>query len=216
MATDPLEELRRIGQGNRGVEEAVSYSWGHRIRLEIVAVLHEGSQTADGLAKSVGKPLSTVGHHIEELLKDGIIGVAKTEMVGNLVLTYYRVLKLSEFSQEEVATMTPGERRALFALVVQSATSEAMCSLWAGKMTSDPLIHLAWDRLDLDVQGRKDLAAEQIRFWERTKEIACEAANRRAETGEPGRSYIVTSFGYERSRTVESTPPGDSLASGED
>lgn len=216
MATDPLEELRRIGQGKRGIEDAVSYAWGHRIRVEIVVVLHDGPQSADGLAKSVRRPLSTVGHHIEELLKDGIIGIAKTERVGNLVQTYYRVIKLAEFSQEEVAAMTPGERRALFALVVQSATSEAMCSLRSGKMINDPLIHLAWDRLDLGKQGREDLAAEQIRSWERMKEIQCEDANRRAETGEPGVTYIVASFGYERSRTFAPESKGDSLASGED
>jgi DNA-binding transcriptional ArsR family regulator len=216
MARDELLELRRIGQGTRGVEDAVSYAMGHRTRLEIVVALHDGPQSADGLAKIVGRPLSSVTHHIEELLKDGMIGIAKTERVGNLVQTYYRVIKLAEFSKEEVATMASDERHALFALVVQSATTEALCSLWAGKMTDDPFIHLAWDRIDLDVQGREDLAAEQVRFWRRTKEIACEAANRRAETGEPGRSYIVTSFGYERSHTVAPDPQDDSLASGND
>jgi DNA-binding transcriptional ArsR family regulator len=216
MATDPLEDLRRIGQGKRGVEDAVSYAWGHRIRLEIVVALHDGPQTADGLARIVQRPLSTVSHHIEELLKDGLIGIAKTERVGNLVQTYYRVIELAQFSQEKVAAMTPGERHALLALVVQSATTEAMCSLRAGKMTHDPRIHLAWDRYTLDKQGREDLADEQTRSWERMKEIACESANRRAKTGEPGRSYIVTSFGYERSRNVAPVPPADSLASGDD
>jgi DNA-binding transcriptional ArsR family regulator len=217
MANEDLaRELRRIGQGKRGVEDAVSYAWGHRIRLEIVVALHDGPQSTDGLAGIVRKPISTVTHHVEELLQDGIIGIAKTERVGNLVQTYYRVIRKAEFSHEEVAAMTPEERHALFALVVHSATSEAMCSLRAGKMTNDPMIHLAWDRIDLDAKGREDLAAEQIRSWERTKEIACEAANRRAEAGEPGRSYIVTSFGYERSGIVAAGLQDDSLASGDD
>jgi hypothetical protein len=213
---DLRQELRRMGQGKRGVEDAVSFAWGHRVRLEIVAVLYEGQQSIDGLAGILRKPNSTITYHVEELLQDGIIGIAKTEKVGNLVQTYYRVLQLTEFSHEEVAAMTPAERHALFALVIQSATTEAMCSLWAGKMTNDPLIHLAWDRLYLDAKGREDLAAEQIRSWERTKEIACEAANRRAETGEPGRSYIVTSFGFERSRNTAPKAQDESLTSGED
>lgn len=213
---DLMQDLRRIGQGKRGVEDAVSFAWGHRVRLEIAAVLHDGPQSIDGLAGIIGKPNSTITYHVEELLEDGIIGIAKTERVGNIVQTYYRVIKLTEFSHEEVAAMTPEERHALFALVIQSATTEAMCSLRGGKMTNDPMIHLAWDRFDLDAKGREDLAAEQLRSWERAKEIACESANRRAETGEPGRSYIVTSFGFERSRNVAPEAQDDSLTSGED
>lgn len=213
---DLLEELRRIGQGKRGVEDAVSYAWGHRIRLEIVVALHDGSQSADGLARIVGEPLSTVGHHIEELLQDGIIGVAKTKRVGNLVQTYYHVIKLAEFSHEEVAAMTPEERHALFALVLQSATTEAMCSLRAGKMADDSHIVLAWNRMNLSKQGREAVADEQIRSWERLKEIECEDANRRAETGDQGVTYIVSTFGFERSRTVAPEPKDDSSASGDD
>lgn len=211
-----FEELRRVGRGARGVEDAVSYAVGHRTRLEIVAALHEGPASADGLARIVGKPLSTVTHHIEELLKDGLIGIAKTEKVGNLIQTYYRVIKLSEFSKEEVAAMTPAERHALFALVVQSTTTEAMCSLWAGKMIDDPRIFLAWNRINLSKQGREDLADEQVRSWERMREIECEDANRRAETGDQGVTYIISSFGFERSRTTASAPKDDSLASGDD
>jgi DNA-binding transcriptional ArsR family regulator len=212
---DLLEELRRIGQGKRGVEDAVSYAVGHRIRLEIVVALHDGLQSADGLAKIVQRPLSTVTHHIEELLKDGMIGIAKTERVGNLVQTYYRVIKLAEFSRKEVAAMTPEERHALFALVIQSATTEAMGSLWAGKMTDDPTIHLAWDRINLSKKGRGEMAEEQLRSWERIKEIACKDANRRAKTDEPGVTYVVSSFGFERSRTAPE-PKDDSPASGDD
>jgi DNA-binding transcriptional ArsR family regulator len=211
-----LEELRRIGQGERGIEDAVSYAVGHRIRLEIVAALHEGSESAAGLAKIVRRPLSTVTHHIEQLLKDGLIGIAKTEKVGNLTQAYYRVIKLTEFSREEVAAMTAEERHALFALVVQSATTEALCALWAEKMIDDPNIVLAWNRINLSKQGRKAIADEQIRSWERLKEIECEDANRRAETGDQGVTYIVSTFGFERSRTVAPEPKGNSLASGDD
>ncbi len=44
---------------------------------------------------------------------------------------------------------------------------------------------LAWNRIVLDRQGREDLADEQARSRERIHEIEAEAANRRAESGEP-------------------------------
>ncbi|HSS49940.1 MAG TPA: winged helix-turn-helix domain-containing protein [Thermoanaerobaculia bacterium] len=207
MVAKAVEALRRMGAGVRGVEESVSYAIAHRLRIEILAALHEGPETAAGLAKIVRQRLSTVTHHIEELLADGSIEIARTEQVrANMTQNYYRVVELPEFSDEEIAAMTPEERQALAALIVQAATAEVLASLWAGKLQGDPRVFLAWNRVNLDGRGREDVADEQIRSWKRLKEIECEAANRLAESNdEDGVTYIVTSFGYERCRT--SAPP---------
>jgi DNA-binding transcriptional ArsR family regulator len=217
MVTKAVEALRRIGKGARGIEDSVSYAVGHRIRIEILAALHEGPASADGLAKIVRRPLSTVTHHIEELLKDGSIEIAKTVTIrGNITQNYYMVVELPEFSDEEIAAMSPDERQALAALIVQAATAEALASLWAGKMTHDPRVFLAWNRINLDRQGRGDFADEQIRSWGRIKEIECESANRLVESGEEGVTYVVTSFGYERNRRSAPAPltSGDELPPG--
>jgi hypothetical protein len=65
---------------------------------------------------------------------------------------------------------------------------------------------LAWNRVNLDDQGRADLADEQDRSWLRIKEIEAESANRRADSGDSGTTYVVTSFGYQRSRTQAPAP----------
>jgi DNA-binding transcriptional ArsR family regulator len=202
----------RLGKGPRGVEDSVSYAVGHRIRIEVLAALHEGPESADGLAKIVRRRLSTVTHHIEELLKDGSIEVARTEQVGNLVQHFYCVVKLPYYSDEEAAALSPEERKALAGTILQASMAEALASLWAGKLHTDPRVMLAWNRINLDRQGREDLADEQDRSWHRLHEIEVESANRRADSGESGVTYVVTSFGYERSRT--SAPPP--VASGED
>jgi len=207
MVAKAVEALRRMGKGTRGVEDSVSYAVGHRIRIEILAALHEGPESADGLAKIVRRPLSTVTHHIEELLKDGSIEIARTEQIRvNMTQHFYRVVDLPEFSDEEIAAMTREERQALAGLILQASMAESLASLWAGKMHSDPRVFLAWNRITLDKQGRDDFADEQIQSWGRVKEIECESTNRRAESGEPGVTYIVTSFGYERSR-ISAPPP---------
>jgi len=208
-----LEAMRRLGKAGRGVEESVSYSMGHRFRIEILAALHEGPESPDGLAKIVRRPLSTISHHIEELLKDGSIEIAWTKPVrGNISQHFYRVVELPEFSDEEIAEMTPEERKGLAALILQAAMAEALASLWAGKLHTDPRVTLIWDRISLDEQGREDYADELAESWGRVRGIAGDAANRMADSGEEGVTYIVTIFGYERSRT--SAPPP--LASGED
>jgi DNA-binding transcriptional ArsR family regulator len=210
MVAKALEALRRVGKGTRGIEDSVSYAVGHRIRIEILAALHEGPETPDGLAKTVGRPLSTVTHHIEELLKDGSIEIARSVKIrGNIVQHYYRVIELPEFSSEEIAEMSEDERQALYALIVQASTAEALASLWAGKMIRDPRIQLAWNRINLDRQARGELADEQDESWERVKQIECGAANRMAVTGEQGVTYVITSFGYERGRTCAPPPLED-------
>lgn len=213
VAAEAAEALRRIGQqGVRGVEDAVSFSVGHRIRIEILAALHEGPATSKELSKIIGQPLSTVSHHIAELIKDASIEIAKTEMVGNLIQHYYCMVKLPLYSDDDVAAMTPEERQGLAAIIIQAATAEAMASLWAGKFREDPRVMLAWNRITLDKQGREDLADEEARSWSRKEEIEAESANRRTKSEEPGVTYIVSAFSFERSRTTAPEP----LSSGED
>ena len=72
--------LRRLGTRRRGVEDSVSYAVGHRVRIEILAALHEGPASAAQLAKIVRQSLSTVGYHLEELLKDGSIAVIRAAL----------------------------------------------------------------------------------------------------------------------------------------
>jgi DNA-binding transcriptional ArsR family regulator len=211
LVAKTLAALRRLGTAGRSVAETVSFAIAHRIRIEILAALHEGPASSKELANTLRQPRSTVDYHIKELLKDGSIEIARTEKVGNLVQHFYCMVKLPFYSDEDVAAMTPDERQALAGLILQASMAEALSSLWAGKILSDPRVMLAWNRINLDEQGRDDLADEQTRSWARQHEIEAESANRLAETGEQGVTYVITSFGYERSRTSAPEPmPPDS------
>jgi predicted ArsR family transcriptional regulator len=201
-----MEALGRLGQGKRSVEDAMSFSLGHRLRIEIRAALHEGPATSAQLAEIVGQPRETITYQLQEMLKDGSIDVAKTEKVGNMDRHYYCVVELPHFSDEEIAAMSPGERQTLFALVVQAASTEALASLLAGRMAADPRVFIAWNRINLDSLGAENLADEAARSWCRRHEIEAESVNRRAETGEPGVTYVITSFAYQRSRTTAPEP----------
>jgi DNA-binding transcriptional ArsR family regulator len=209
MVGKAVEALRRLGRDGRGVEDSISYSLGHRIRIEIRAALHEGPATVSQLAEIVRQPASTVEHHIKEMRKDGSIDIAKTKKVGNMDVHYYCVVKLPFFSDEDVAAMTIADRQALYAMIVQAASAEALASLWAGKMARDPRAMLAWNRINLDRQGRDELAEEEIASWRRKHEIEVRSTNRRAESGNDGATYVIVSFGFERSRTAAPIPLDD-------
>lgn len=206
MVAKAVTALRRLGKDGRGIEDSVSYSLGHRIRIEIQAALHEGTATASQLAEIVHKPLSTVEHHIKEMLKDGCIDIARTEQVGNKLISHYCMVKLPFYTDEEVAAMTEEERQALAGLILQAGMAEALASLWAKKFVSDPRVMLAWNRLNLDKQGRDELADEEAESWRRRHEIEVRSANRRAKSGEEGVTYITIALGFERSRTTAPEP----------
>jgi hypothetical protein len=201
-----ITALWRLGQGTRGVEDSVSFSLANRLRLEIRAALHEGPATRAQLAKIVGEPPDALSFHLKEMLKDGSIGIHKTEKVGNMDRRYYCVVELPFFSDEEMETFRREERQTICAIAVQAAATEALASLWAGKMADDLRVFLGWNRIQLDRQGRDELAEEETQTWNRRYGIAAEAASRLAESGEQGVTYIITSFAYERSRKSAPRP----------
>jgi DNA-binding transcriptional ArsR family regulator len=196
----------RLVEGGRRIEEVTSRGIGHRIRIEILAALHEGPASATQLARILRQPDSKVWHHIQELLKDGSIEEAFTDERGNHNVTFYRQVELPFFSDERIAEMTPEDRQITAALILQASAAEALAALWAGKMHSDPRVWLAWQPIVLDHRGREDLADEQQRNWDRMQEIAAEAANRRAESGEDGKTFIIATFGFERHRSQPHAP----------
>ncbi len=196
------ETTIRLGQGKRCVQDAVSYAIGHRIRVEILAILNEGVHTHDELARMTGSSVSTIGHHIKELLDEGSIELARTEQVRNTTQHYYRAVCLPFFTDEEVAAMPPETKQAITGVILQAIMAESMASFWAGRMVADPRVWLSWRWFNVDAQGREDIADEQARSWARIREIEAEAADRRAKSGENATSVIVAEMGFIRHRTA--------------
>jgi DNA-binding transcriptional ArsR family regulator len=196
----------RLVEGGRRIEEVTSRGLGHRFRVEILAALHEGPASASQLARILRQSEGKVWYHIKELLKDGSIEEAEIKQEANHAITYYRQVELPFFSDEAIAAMTPEERQITAALILQASAAEALAALWAGKMHSDPRVWLAWQPVVLDAEGREELADEQQRNWDAMQEIACKAVNRRAESGDTGKTFIISSFGFERQRSEPQEP----------
>lgn len=196
----------RPGQRGKSIEEVVQYAVGHRIRVQILIALNEGTYTSGQIAEIIGEPLNNVSNHVRELLDAGSIELARTEQKGNLVLHHYRAVQIPHYSQEDAEAMTPEQCQVTAGLVVQSASAEVMAALWAGKL-ADPRTFLAWNWYNLDAQGREELEAEELRFLARVQEIEVEATNRRATSGEDATSMVVSVMGFERARKARRFPP---------
>ncbi len=200
-----METSTKVGQ-KRSVEEAVSYAIGHRIRIEILALLNEGTHSPSELAKLISQPITTVGHHIKELVNSGCIELARIEKVRNADQHFYRAVELPFVSDEEAELLPVEARQQYAAVILQALMAEGLAALWAGKMTTDP-VWMSWRWFNLDAQGQQDAQDAQHEFWQRIKEIDAEAANRVALSGEETTSTIVAALGFERFKPVGVTAP---------
>ncbi len=199
----------RPGQSGKSIEEVVAYAIGHRIRVQVLTLLNEGTYTPDQIARIIGEPLNKVSHHVRELHDAGSIEIARVQKVRNADQHHYRAVEMPMYSDEEAEAMTSQERKVTAGLTLQCMVAEAMAAFWAGKLHDDPRgVLLAWRWFNLDARGRADLAEEQGRWWNRVQEIEAESTNRRAISGEEAKSVIVAHMGFERERTAPRPPAG--------
>ena len=192
----------RRGQRRKTIEEVLGYAFGHRIRVEVLSILNEGTYTPDQLARIVGEPLNKVSHHIRELHDGGSIELAYVRKARNADQHYYRAVEMPFYSDDAVWRMTPHQRQVSAGLVLQNMIAEAMSAFWAGKIRDDRRTWLAWRWFNVDRQGRQDIADEQQRSWDRMREIEAESTNRRVESSEEAKSIIVGGMSFERERTA--------------
>lgn len=200
-------------QRNKSIEEVLSFAWNHRIRVQVLSLLNEGTYTPGEIAAIIGEPLSKVSHHIRELAEGGSIELAKVEKARNADQHYYRAVEMPFYSDEEVWAMTPEQRQMSAGFVIQNMIAEAMAAFWAGTIRDDPRTWLAWRWFNVDQEGREAIAEEQQHHWDRIREIEAEATNRRAKSGEAAESIIVANMGFRRERTAPAPPSNATLDS---
>lgn len=197
----------RLGQGKRGVEEAVGYALKHQHRVEILCLLNEGERNRYELAALIGEAPHKIKHHLKELLDEGSIELAYAKRVGNMMQHYYRAVEMPFYTDEEVAAMPPEAKQAICGVILQAVMAEALAALWAGKMADDPRVWLSWRWFHVDARGREDMADEQARHWARVRECEAASTNRCAKSGEQTKSIIVASLGHARCRRAPMATP---------
>lgn len=191
----------------RKIEDAVSYALGHGVRVDILCYLNEAPRSPSELSKLMSLPLSKVEHHIKELRASNSIELAHVEEgSGNTKENFYRAVEIPFFTDEEMWAMSFEARQEIYGLILQSSVAEALAAFRAGNVSNDPRVCMAWRWFNLDTQGRRDLADENARSWNRMVEIETESTNRRAESGEKGVSIIVSLLAHERARYLDKPP----------
>ena len=62
---------------------------GHPLRTTILQLLHERAATVTEIATAVGRPKSTVAHHVDVLARNGLLQVVRTRKVRAIEERFY-------------------------------------------------------------------------------------------------------------------------------
>jgi hypothetical protein len=152
--------------------------------------------------------MSTVSHHVTELLKAGCIEVADTRKKRNADQHFYRAIKMPEISDEEAEQLSPAEKQEIASVILQGVMAESLGALWAEKLNGEPeQVRMMWRWFNLDEEGRRELAQEQEESWERITEIEARSTNRRIDSDEEPVTMIAVILGFERHKPVGAAPP---------
>lgn len=148
-----------------------------------------------------GIEIKKVSNHLQAMLDDGSVEVAKKEDRRGTMVYWYRAVEVPEYSKEEAEALTQGELQLIAGVIVQSSTAEIMAALHNGTLAT-PRSILAWDLYEVDEKGREDLEEDTTRYLERLQEIQCEVVNRVAESKEETISMIVNVGAFKRARKI--------------
>jgi DNA-binding transcriptional ArsR family regulator len=62
---------------------------GHPVRTAILGLLHERAATVNELATALGRPKSTIAHHVNVLTQEGLLQVVRTRRVRAIEERFY-------------------------------------------------------------------------------------------------------------------------------
>ncbi|MBD8868565.1 winged helix-turn-helix transcriptional regulator [Nocardioides sp. MJB4] len=77
---------------------------GHPLRTTILQLLHERAATVTELASAIGRPKSTVAHHVDVLARNGLLRVVRTRRVRAIEERFYgRTARMFHVAAEPAA-----------------------------------------------------------------------------------------------------------------
>ncbi|HSS50796.1 MAG TPA: hypothetical protein VLX28_17795 [Thermoanaerobaculia bacterium] len=198
-----IREVGRLPRKKRKRQpvEALTHAINHWIRVEILAIFHEGDYAAGEVADMIGGvDVKAVTGHIHDLYESGCIEFAGTKMIGGFARPVYRAIAMPMVTSEVYRSMAIPERHDLNGAVTQAILTETVSSYAAGKMDEDEDLYLVWDAPYLDTQGEREMHDHLAESYEQAKKIHAKSANRMAKSGEKGHTKVVGFLGYRRGR----------------
>lgn len=210
--------LREVGrkpvvQRAREAVEALTYAVNNWVRVEILAIAHEGEFSAGEVARMIDEDVRHVTGHIHGLYESGCIEFVGTKIVDGRARPVYRAIVLPKVDREVYRSMSIPDRRDLNNAVTQGILAETVSSFDKGKMDEDGELYLVWDAMIVDALGEVELHDYMEDRYAGAKEIQAKSINRIAKSGEEGVTKCVAFMAFRRGRAGR--PEGGYFANSE-
>jgi DNA-binding transcriptional ArsR family regulator len=189
----------KVRRARKGIEEVVEYALGHKIRIQILVALNEGSYTAAQISEKIGEPPKIVQNHLREMLKDGSIEIDEERPRGNRFQYTYRSVVVNTYTAEEFERLPYRFRQNITGAILNAVIAEILGGFHAGKL-AEPRAHEYWDWYNLDKKGQDDADALTHRLLRDMRGIEDESSARAAKSGEETTSMVLGYFFFERTR----------------
>ncbi|MGE5283009.1 MAG: hypothetical protein ACM3N0_11960 [Chloroflexota bacterium] len=178
----------------------MTHGINHWIRVEALAIFHEGEFSAGEVADMIGEDVKLVTGHIHDLYESGNIEFAGHKLVDGTMRPVYRAIASPVVTDEVYRSMSLEDRDDASSAIVQGVLTECVSSCRNGKMVDDETLALVWDAQTLDAQGEREMNAHLTASYRRAVEIQAGAANRLARSGETGVTKIIAFLAFRRGR----------------
>lgn len=180
--------------------EAMTHSINHWIRVEALAIFHEGEFSAGEVGKMIDVDVKTVTGHIHDLYESGCIEFAGHKLVDGMMVPVYRAIASPVISDEVYREMSREDRTDASNALVQGVMAETVSASRNETMVDDETVVLVWDAPTLDPQGEGEMNAHMTASYKKAVRIQTRAANRLAKSGEIGVTKVIAFMAYRRGR----------------
>lgn len=178
----------------------MTHSINHWLRVEVLAVLHEGKFPASEVAARVGEDVRAVTGALHDLYDSGNIEIAGFAEVGNHKKPIYRAIALPKVTREVYRKMSIPARNDLNGAVTQGILAEMVSAYQTGHMDADENLYLVWEPLTLDAQGEDELHEHLEACLEGAAEICARSAGRLNKSKETGVTKVIGLLAFRRGR----------------
>lgn len=103
----------------------------HPVRITILQLLHERAATVSELAAALDRPKSTVAHHVEVLVRNGMLKVVRTRKVRAIEERFYgRTARMFSVALDPVVDTAPRDFNDLDVAARESLPAYERGELW--------------------------------------------------------------------------------------
>jgi DNA-binding transcriptional ArsR family regulator len=138
-------------------DERLYKALSHPLRYRILVRLNERAASPSELAEALGEKIGNVAYHVRMLVELDAIELVRTRQVRGTVEHFYRAIDRPFLDDEHWSRLPVSVRRQFTDFTLQGLWEHVAEAAGAGGF-DDREAHVSWTTLELDAEGRENVA----------------------------------------------------------